>query len=138
MQPREVESLVRAWVEKANADLEVALRIAPEAKDSIRFREIVGFHCQQATEKYLNALLTRYQIEFPRTHDIKTLPHLVATEHKALAAALDAATWLTPFGVEVRYPSDAAELLAGEERKAIEIASTVKQCVLEIVGGSAL
>ena len=60
-------SLLRQWIEKADADLEVALRMAVEAADNVRIREIVDFHCQQAAEKYLKAPLTRYQIEFPKT-----------------------------------------------------------------------
>ena len=36
---------------------------------------------------------------------------------------------LTPFGVEIRYPSDAAEMLPGDEVKAIEIARGVKKVV---------
>lgn len=62
----DIEALLRQWIEKADADLEVAQRIAAEAADNGRIREIVGFHCQQAAEKYLKALLTRYQIEFPQ------------------------------------------------------------------------
>ena len=60
MQPLdpEAESLLREWIEKADADLEVARRMAAEAADRLRIREIVGFHCQQAAEKYLKALLT--------------------------------------------------------------------------------
>jgi predicted nucleotidyltransferase len=41
---------------------------------SERFREIVAFHCQQAVEKFLKALLVRRQIEFPKTHDISSKP----------------------------------------------------------------
>jgi hypothetical protein len=40
----EVESLVRQWLEKAEADLEVARRMSAEAADNLRIREIVGFH----------------------------------------------------------------------------------------------
>ena len=135
MQPLDpdVESLLRQWIGKADADLEVALRMAEEAGDNLRIREIVGFHCQQAAEKYLKALLTRYQIEFPKTHDIKRLLNLVSVANGPVAESLSAAKWLTPFGVEIRYPSDAAEMLPGDEAKAIEIASQVKQVVLAIL-----
>ncbi len=108
-------------------------RIVVEAGDNLRIREIVGFHCQQAAEKYLKALLTRYQIEFPKTHDIKRLLSLVSGASGPVAESLSAARWLTPFGVEIRYPSDAAEMLPGDEAKAIEIASQVKQVVLAIL-----
>ena len=77
-----------------------------------RFREIIAFHCQQAVEKYLKALLVRRQVEFPKTHDIAKL--LV----------------LTPFGVEVRYPSEAPEVLQGGETEAIGIARRVRNAVM--------
>src|ERR1039457_6652020 len=105
----ELDSLLREWVEKAEADLEAAetgsqcggqhppprncrlplpadRRKLPEGSRfgrksaepsgsfrraaSIRLREIVGFHCQQTVENYLKVLLTFYQIEFPKTHEI--------------------------------------------------------------------
>lgn len=52
MQPldSDVESLRRQWIEKAEADLDVARRIAADAAVNFRVREIVAFHCQQAAE----------------------------------------------------------------------------------------
>jgi HEPN domain-containing protein len=137
MQPLDpdIESLLRQWIEKAEADLEVARQMSAEAAANRRIREIVGFHCQQAAEKYLKALLTRYQVEFPRTHDIKTLLQLVGTASSQVANALSGARWLTPFGVEIRYPGDTAEMLPGDEAKAIEIASHVRQVALAILSG---
>ncbi len=129
----DIEALLRQWIEKADADLEVAQRIAAEAADNLRIREIVGFHCQQAAEKYLKALLTRYQIEFPKTHDIKALLQLLGSPSSSVADSLSSARWLTPFGVEIRYPGDTAEMLPGDEAKAIEIANRVKQAVLAIL-----
>jgi HEPN domain-containing protein len=72
MKPPEdaLRSLVRQWLEKAARDLDAAERLSTEGG---RLREIVAFHCQQAAEKYLKALLVRNQIEFPKTHDILTL-----------------------------------------------------------------
>src|ERR1035441_7544759 len=128
----EAEALRRQWIHKAAANLEVARRLAAEAAGNLRIREIVGFHCQQAAEKYLKALLTRRQIEFPKTHDIKTLLHLAGAP---VADSLSGAKWLTPFGVEIRYPGDTAEMLPGDEVRAIEIANQVKQGVLAMLAG---
>ena len=69
----DIESLLRQWIEKAEADLEAAERLAPRVASSTRLREVVGFHCQQAVEKYLKVLLTFYQVEFPKTHEIERL-----------------------------------------------------------------
>jgi len=65
--------------------------------------------------KYLKALLTRYQIEFPKTHDIKTLPRLAGSASGPVAETVTGASWLTPIGVEIRYPGETAGMLPGEE-----------------------
>ena len=88
------------------------------------------FHCQQAVEKCLKAFLVRHQIEFPKTHDIARLLDRVATVNANTAELLRDADALTPFGVEVRYPSDAPELLPGGETEAIDIARRVKDSVM--------
>jgi hypothetical protein len=44
--------------------------------------------------------------------------------------SLSAARLSTPFGVEIRFPSDVAEMLPGDEAKPIEIASPARQVVL--------
>ena len=129
----ELESLLRGWIEKAEADLEAAEYLAPSVASSVRLREIVGFHCQQTVEKYLKVLLTFYQVEFPKTHEIERLLVLVRGANREAADALTGAKWLGPFGVDIRYPGDAAEMLPGDEVKAIEIARFAKQVVLRIL-----
>ena len=133
MKPREValRELVVQWLQKAARDFDAAEHLLGQGD---RFREIIAFHCQQAAEKYLKALLVRRQIEFPRTHDIKKLLSSVATIDPGLAESLRDADVLTPFGVEVRYPGDAPELLAGGETDAFDIARRVKDGVLALLG----
>lgn len=95
---------------------------------------IVAFHCQQAVEKYLKALLVRHQVEFPKTHDIGKLLGWVAGVDALLAEALHDADTLTPFGVEVRYPGDAPELPLGGEITAFETARKVRDAVMTLLG----
>jgi len=47
-------------------------------KEGFEDYENVGFHAQQAAEKFIKAFLVRHQIEFPKTHDIGLLRQLVA------------------------------------------------------------
>ncbi len=64
------QRLVREWLALAQEELSVARTLfAAETKH-------VGalcFHCQQAAEKFLKALLTDRQIEFTKTHDLDAL-----------------------------------------------------------------
>lgn len=129
----DAESLLRQWIEKAESDLEAAEELLPGVSRSARLREIVGFHCQQAVEKYLKALLTFYQVEAPKTHDIERLLVLVSSVNRQAAETLSGTKWLGPFGVDIRYPGDAAEMLPGDEVKAIEMARFAKEVVLGIL-----
>ncbi len=132
MKPPEdaLRSLVGEWVAKADKDFQAAVRLVDEGA---YFREIVGFHSQQAAEKYLKALLVRHQVVFPKTHDIGELLDRVATIDAATAEALRDTDLLTPFGVETRYPGDAPEMLPGGESAAVDLARQAKDSVMKLL-----
>jgi HEPN domain-containing protein len=123
----DLRELVEQWLDKAAADLDAAEQLSIRGG---RFREIVAFHCQQAAEKYLKALLVRRQVEFPKTHDIGKLLDLVATVDAGIAGSLRDADALTPFGVEARYPSDSPEVLPCGEVEAIRLARAVRDAAM--------
>ncbi len=76
---------------------------------------------------------TRLQVEFPKTHEIERLLSLLSTVNREAAGAFSGTEWLSPFGAEIRYPGDAAEMLPGDEVKALEDARRAKEVVLRIV-----
>jgi HEPN domain-containing protein len=122
----EIRRLVAEWIKKADLDFSTTLRLSTEPE----FRDIVVFHAQQAVEKYLKALLTRHQTEFPKTHVIRRLLLLLQPVEPALADAVEDANWLSPFGVDIRYPADFPETLPGDEARALELARRVKSAVM--------
>ena len=124
----EVRLLVGEWLKKAELDFKTVVRLSEEGE----FRDIVGFHAQQATEKYLKARLTRHQIEFPKTHVIRRLLILLEPVDRAMVMELDDANWLSPFGAEIRYPGDRAEALPGEEVRAWQLTQKVRDAVLGV------
>jgi HEPN domain-containing protein len=122
--------MVAMWVKRADLDLAVANRLLGEEET---FRDIVGFHCQQAVEKYLKAALVHHQIEFPRTHDIERLLRILDAVEPQLADAASDAKWLTPFAVEFRYPGDTPEMLPGDANRAIELADRVRNAIVGVL-----
>jgi HEPN domain-containing protein len=125
----EIRLLVGEWIKKADLDFRTAVRLSAEGE----FRDIVAFHAQQAAEKYLKGLLTRHQIEFPKTHVIRRLLILLEPVDPTMAEALDDANWLSPFGAEIRYPGDRGEALPGEEARARQLAQKVRDAVMAVL-----
>jgi HEPN domain-containing protein len=126
----EVRRLAAEWMRKAHLDLLAVERL----RDDGALRDIAVFHAQQAVEKYLKALLTWRQVEFPRTHEIRRLLELMREVEAHVAESLQDARWLDPFGVEIRYPGDGPETLPGDEDRALELARAARERVESIIG----
>ncbi len=70
------------WVRKAEQDWEAARKLAAETPPP---RDVVCFHCQQAAEKYLKALLQENGLVVPKTHQLDD-PGLTASKRQMEAA----------------------------------------------------
>ncbi|MBI4023486.1 MAG: HEPN domain-containing protein [Verrucomicrobia bacterium] len=71
---------------------------APSVADSS-----IGFHCQQAAEKLLKALLSQKEIRFQKTHDLQELMTLLVKAGSPLPESLSRVDEWTPYAVEWRY-----------------------------------
>ena len=94
---------VERWLEKARDDLGVAQHLDEVYRP--KPVEIICFHCQQAGEKAIKAvILARGAQEIPRSHDLSLLLHLLdGNIEKQLLAYADS---LTRYTVDVCYPND--------------------------------
>ena len=129
MKPPEqvLRELVQQWIAKAEVDYRAAQQLL---KGEVPIREAIAFHCQQAAEKYLKAFLVRHQAEFPKTHNMRLLLDLASTLAPDLAASLEPAVALTPYGVDIRYPGDFPDVLPGQDAALFEVATAVRETVL--------
>ena len=129
--PEQVKmAILRQWLAKADQDIracETLLSADPP------FLYPACFHAQQAAEKYLKALLTWHQIEFPKTHAIEQLLDLLEPALPDIASGLRDAVALTPFGVDIRYPGDQPEPDLQETHQAAELARKVRDAVLPLL-----
>jgi len=127
--PEEVKKeIVRQWLARAEQDMKAgeALLVAEPP-----FLYPACFHAQQAAEKYLKALLTWHQIEFPKTHAIEQLLDLVEDAETETASSLKDAVALTPYGVDIQYPGDQPEPNLEEAHEVVELARKVRDAVMD-------
>lgn len=82
--------------------------------------EVFGFHCQQAAEKMLKALLSDLGAAFLKTHELGALMDALARSGAPLPGEFDNLDMLTPFGAVYRYDDyDGAESLNRADTRAM-------------------
>ena len=128
MRPPEVVmlDLVRQWLAKAEDDLAVAAHLVAVGNP---YLSAVGFHTQQAAEKFLKAVLVRHQVEFQKTRELEEILDLIETVEPRLAQSLRDAEELTPYGLDILYPGDIPEMTMESAQNAVALAARVREAV---------
>jgi HEPN domain-containing protein len=119
------------WIDKADHDLGSAKLIflhIPEYFDTI------AFHCQQAVEKYLKAILIFYDIQFERSHNLIYLLDLLSTQIEISESDTGKAILLNGFSVQIRYPDKTTFLSKEELEISLNIAQDFRAFALERIG----
>lgn len=117
-------------LKKATEDASLLAEVFSSEKIS---NEIFGFHAQQAAEKLLKALLSEYEVNFPRTHNLRLLMDLLADDGHSLPSSLADLDLLTPYGTLFRYEDIPAEV--GLDRKtAFETIAELREFVERKLG----
>jgi HEPN domain-containing protein len=117
------------WVRKAESDYQLARAIASGKK---RFHDEQSFHCQQAAEKYLKALLEELSLSVKKTHELEELLDQLLPYHISLRVLRRGLAFLSQFAVEVRYPGDNAT--KRQATSALRWAGKVRQACRTILG----
>lgn len=131
----EVARVIREWAQKAENDLTNAVQVLKLGKRCPT--DTVCFHAQQCVEKYLKALLVHHELDFPRSHDLRSLlarlplsarPDLTPEEQETL----------THYATITRYPGDYDAMTLTEARLAVKIARRVRRQVRQRLPKAAL
>ncbi|MCK9423124.1 MAG: HEPN domain-containing protein [Bacteroidales bacterium] len=88
---------IKQWILKAEEDLLVVHQLL---KADTPVTGIIGFHCQQASEKFLKALLLYHKIDVVKTHNIEYLLEKCSKIDNSFSS-IDPGN-LTDYGVEMR------------------------------------
>jgi HEPN domain-containing protein len=122
---------VEDWLARAAQDLRAA-QVDLEAEPPLDAD--AAFHCQQAVEKALKALLARYDEPFRKTHDIGELALACLVLEPSLEALLRESAPLTEYAWRFRYPGEAFEPDPEEVVAALDLARRVVGEVTSRIG----
>ena len=117
----------QGWLLKAADDLrgaEIDLAAVPPLTGD------AAFHCQQAVEKALKALLAWHDVPFRKTHDLAEIGQQCVTLDASLEPLCRRAEQLTTFAWIFRYPGDLEDPPVEEVVEALAVARDVHSAVL--------
>ncbi len=122
--------LTREWVEKAEKDLDTARR-EQRVRKAPNY-DAVCFHAQQATEKYLKALLQEKDLPIPRVHSLAELLALVAKKDPDLLILQSYTNIMESYAIQYRYPGFSAD--KDEAKAALKAADRVCSIIKNKLG----
>lgn len=119
--------LASLWIQKAEHDL-----IAAESLIITQqfLTDIICFHCQQASERFIKAHLIFLEIDFENSHDFDYLLGLIESREDFNTSLYNLTSNLENFAVELRYPNQKFEPTLEETKLAISAAKEIKSIIL--------
>jgi HEPN domain-containing protein len=132
MPPDERPLEVAAWLTRARQDIRAA-HVDLDAEPPLLAD--AAFHCQQAVEKALKALLSHYDHAFRKTHDIGELAMACLEHEPSLESLLRTSAPFTEYAWRFRYPGESFEPDRDEIVSALTTATEVVAAVSLAVDG---
>jgi len=111
-----------AWLHRARDDLGAARKLLA---GSDPFAATAAYHCQQAAEKALKAMIASTGDAIPKTHDLRVLLGRCIPLDQSLDELADACDELTPYATEFRYPGDTPDPGPDQVRGACDLAERI-------------
>lgn len=123
------EGVAKEWFQYAYTDLEAAkflltMRPAP--------LEIICYHCQQSSEKYLKGFIALNGSNIQKTHDLVSLNKMCENHHSKFAEILNDCINLTDYGIQTRYPFE-LDINENDVLLAIKSAENIQKFIKRII-----
>ena len=96
--------------------------------------ETICFHCQQAVEKALKAVLALYEDDIPKTHNIRALTELCKSHIKDTLIDDKVVDTITAFAVITRYIEDRRDFTSDTANFALKYAAQTLKNVMQALG----
>jgi HEPN domain-containing protein len=121
------------WIARAESNLVIGTAFPPDNLPKNLYIEDLCFELQQCVEKAIKAILIRFAINFPKTHNIAELFYLLKKRTTVeIPERIVLASNLTKYAVKTRYPHW-NKLSVEEYKNAIELAKNTLNWAKEII-----
>jgi len=124
---KELIEILKLWQRKADNDLK---SIANELSCDDPVTDVICFHAQQATEKFLKLFLISKNLDPIKTHNIGVLLYKCIEIDESFKS-LSSIEYLSDYAVELRYPDSFYIPELEEAKEAYEDALKVRTFVIE-------
>jgi len=123
--------LVRSWLLKASDDLDVARLLLQRDRP---YPDAAVYHCQQSAEKALKGFLIFWDRHVLKTHNLVVLVQMAAEVEPCFLTWEEAASRLTPYATQYRYPIALLDELDPEQLdEALDDAASIYNQVLKFL-----
>ena len=102
-----MKDTTKDWLSAAQDDIK-SMRLLMQNPE---LTNIIAFHAQQAIEKSLKALMEEFDVEFIKTHNLKTL---LAATNTNIIIEIRVLTELDQLYLDSRYPGDLGLMPSGK------------------------
>jgi len=124
--PESARLEAESWLKRALDDLGATRKLLSGTDP---FPATAAYHCQQAAEKALKAIVAATGEPIPKTHDLRSLVARCILVDGSLAKHQDACDDLTPYATEFRYPTEVPDPDPGEVHRAAALAQGIIDAV---------
>jgi len=119
--------IAKEWFDIAEKDISSAIYLQNMHPIPV---EIICYHCQQSSEKYLKGFLALKGHEIVKTHDLVLLNKLCINYNNKFKLLEEECLRLTDYGVNIRYPYS-MDLNLHDMKIAIDDSKKVKNFILK-------
>ena len=117
--------VVSEWLRYARMDYDAAMHLRSFYPMPI---EIICYHCQQAAEKALKAVLIHHGKEVPHIHDTLRLWELATALEPSLSSLRAQSSYLRRFASLTRYPNE-LDLNESDMNRALDDARAIVEAI---------
>jgi len=122
--------LLQQWLDKGNDDLRSAEYLSTMHHPTPD--EVICYHCQQSSEKYLKGYLFLNDIEPPKIHNLIELMEMCVKINSKFSILLPQLNILTDYAILPRYPNELG-ITHEDMKNAIGYAKIVQEFILKAI-----